>query len=263
MVSRLICAISAVLALSVSLISFSASVGAKTVSLESGGTLMAGDHDEVITDRDTLDQISYQNSGDTDPTFEAYWDRGVSSVFMNHHRSGFVQMDDWDELNVEELWDSYVEGAREQSEWLGYTVHPVRWVIEPTLNREAATAYYALEVQFGDEAPVVNMVIYDFGRFGYEELTLVQASHSFPVNEASTIATDIAWSHRFGKDSRYRDFQEGDKIAAVGAAGLVAAAMGVKFGKGFLALALIFLKKFWFVLFLIPAALWRFVRPKA
>ena len=37
------------------------------------------------------------------------------------------------------------------------------------------------------------------------------------------------------------------------------AALGVKFGKGFLALALIFVKKFWFLLLIIPAAIWKFL----
>lgn len=56
------------------------------------------------------------------------------------------------------------------------------------------------------------------------------------------------------------DLQEGDKVAAVGAAGLIAAAFGAKFGKAFLVAALLLLKKFWFVLLAIPVVLWRWFR---
>ena len=41
--------------------------------------------------------------------------------------------------------------------------------------------------------------------------------------------------------------------------GLIAAALGVKFGKGILAVALVFLKKFWFVLLIVPAAIWKYI----
>jgi uncharacterized membrane-anchored protein len=237
-----------------------ASALAADYTLPNGGTLTAGDDDQVITERSTLEEISLQTQGDIDPTLEAFWVRGGHSVYLNHERIGFVKMDDWEELNVDDLWQAYVEGARAQSEQLNVEVRPLRWVIQPTLDRQGAVAYYALEVQFGNEEPLVNMVVLDFGRYGYEEMTLVQGSASFPVEGAQQMAASIAGAHSFGAQASYFDFQEGDQVAAVGAAGLIAAALGVKFGKGFLFAALLLLKKFWFVLFAIPAILWRWLR---
>ena len=242
--------------------SVAASAGAHAAEhmLPNGGTLSAGDGDEVITDRATLKEISIESQGSADPTLEAFWARDGQAVYLNHEAIGYVKMDDWDELDVDDLWESYVEGARVQSERFGIEVRPLRWIVQPTLDQQAAVAYYALEVQFGQETPLVNMVVMDFGRYGYEELTLVQDSASFPVEAAQEMAASIAGAHSFGAQASYFDFQEGDQVAAVGAAGLVAAALGVKFGKGFLFAALLLFKKFWFVLLAIPAVLWRWLR---
>jgi hypothetical protein len=75
------------------------------------------------------------------------------------------------------------------------------------------------------------MVIYDFGGHGYEEMTLVQESTDFTADQAHAVATRIADAYEFGSGSRYADFRDGDKVAAISAGGLIAAALGVKFGK--------------------------------
>jgi len=171
-----------------------------------------------------------------------------------------VRMDDWDDLDVDELWQSYVEGAAAQSEQFGFEVKPLRWVIAPTLNREQAIAYYAIEAQFGSDPPLVNLLVYDFGRYGYEEITLVQDAAAFPAAEAEAIATRIAGAYTFGPERGYADFKEGDVIAATGAAGLIAASLGVKFGKGLIVAGLLLFKKFWFLLLAFPALAWKWLR---
>ncbi|MDH3475201.1 MAG: DUF2167 domain-containing protein [Rhodospirillales bacterium] len=231
-----------------------------TYTLKNGATLSADEADQVILDQETLDQISVEVAGGVDPTLEAYWARPDHEVYFNHEEVGYVKMDDWEDLDIDELWDSYVEGSKAQSKQFGYEVTPLRWVIQPTLNREKAVAYYAIELKFGDTEPVVNLVIYDFGRFGYEEMTLVQETSRFPVADAEAIATGIAGAYAFGPQADYGDFQEGDVVAATGAAGLIAASLGAKFGKGFIFAALIFLKKFWFLLLAIPALGWKWIR---
>lgn len=228
-------------------------------TLSGGATLTTDAADEVVIDRETLDEISIASQGSTDPTLEAYWATPELEIFLNHEPVGFVKMDDWDDLDVDALWESYMEGAQAQSSQMGVQIQPLRWIVEPTLDEATATAYYALEVQFGSGEPIVNMIILDFGRRGYEEMTVVQTSSAFQSIDAATVARRIASAYAFGPDADYSDFRAGDTVAAVGAGGLVAATLGAKFGKGILAIALVFLKKFWFVLLLIPAAIWRSV----
>jgi hypothetical protein len=65
------------------------------------------------------------------------------------------------------------------------------------LDRTNSVSYYAVEAQFGEDSPVVNMIIYDFGRQGYEEITLVQGSADFPAAHANSIANRIADAYEF------------------------------------------------------------------
>jgi len=66
-------------------------------------------------------------------------DVAVDSIYFSAPEDvGHVNMDDWTEdvnTQIDELWDSYVEGAKAQSERIGYEVVPVKWVIYPTLNK--------------------------------------------------------------------------------------------------------------------------------
>jgi uncharacterized membrane-anchored protein len=230
--------------------------------LPRGSVLITDQADEVVVDREQLNTISRESQGSVDPSLEAHWTTADFEVFFAYDPVDYVQMDDWDDLDVDDLWASYVDGAKEQSEVFGYEVRPLGWIIRPTLDRVNSVAYYAIEFQFGDEPPVVNMAVYSFGRHGYEEMTLVQDSDSFSTAAARNVARRIAGAYKFGSGSRYADFQAGDKIAAMGAGGIIAAALGVKFGKSLLMVALLFMKKLWFLVILIPATIWKFIRAR-
>lgn len=126
-------------------------------TLSNGATLTTDAGDQVYVDRETLDEISIRSQGSADPSLEAFWATPELDVFLNNEPVGYVEMDDWDELDVDALWESYVEGARAQSEEFGFEIKPLRWIIEPTLDQANATAYYALEVQFGQEEPLSTL----------------------------------------------------------------------------------------------------------
>ncbi len=244
------------------LASTAAPVGAAQVShtLPRGSTLETDAAEFVTTDRDTLDKVSIESQGSTDPSLEAYWSAPEFDVYFSYDPVGYIKMDDWQDVNVEQLWASYVDGTKQQSKEIGANVRPLGWIIKPTLDRAHSVAYYAIEAQFGDESPVVNMVIYDFGRAGYEQMTLVQPSADFAPAHAQIIANRVADAYHFAPGSQYADFKHGDKVAAIGAGGLIAAALGAKLGKGVLLVALLFLKKIWFLVLALPIALWKAMR---
>ena len=95
-------------------------------------------------------------------------------------------------------------------------------------------------------------MVFDFGRHGYEEITVVLDSAGFDEELAKTIALNTAAGHEFAKGFRYRDFSPGDKIAAVGAAAVVAGSLGVRWNRGVVASILagiaLIAKKAWFLL---------------
>ena len=109
-------------------------------------------------------------------------------------------------------------------------------------------------MQFGDDPPLINLVVFDFGRHGYEEITVVLNAAGFDEELAETVARKTAAGHKFGEGFRYQDFVTGDKIAAVGAAAVVAGSLGVRWNRGVLSGILagiaVFAKKAWFLLIL-------------
>ena len=57
--------------------------------------------------------------------------------------------------------------------------------------------------------------------------------------------------HKFNATKEYKDWKSGDKVAAAGIGALLATTLGVKYLKpGILAVAAVFLKKFWFIIFI-------------
>lgn len=182
---------------------------------------------------------------------------GVDSyIVYKPNNDGFVVFDDWDADTDEEIaaiWDSYAEGLKAQGERLGIEVKPVRWYVYPTLNQEEAMMYYAIMTEW-DGVPNINVNATLFDRRGYVTFGMVLASADPGEAVATALMLDTLSSYQPTQEESYFDFSEGDKIAAVGAMGVLATLMGVKYGKGFFAAALgillLVVKKAWFILLL-------------
>ncbi len=190
---------------------------------------------------------------------------GVDSIYYGAPEDiGHVNMDDWTEdvnAQIDEIWDSYVEGAKAQSERIGYQVTPVKWVLYPTLNKAARVMTYGILLDFGGDQ-VINLVNVKLTRSGYVVMEVVTNDALLADNSASfdSVSVYAADTYAPGVGLRYADFRDGDKVAAIGAVGVLASVIGVKHGKGWLAAAggmiLVFAKKFWFLLLAIPAVIW-------
>lgn len=190
---------------------------------------------------------------------------GIDSIYYNTPEEiGHVNMDDWTEdvnSQIDEIWDSYVEGAKAQSERIGYDVVPLRWVLYPTLNKDARVLTYGILLSFGDQE-VINLTSVKFTRSGYVVMQVVTDEETLAAGAASfdSVSLYAAATYEPGFGFRYADFKDGDKVAAIGAVGVLASVIGVKHGKGWLAamggMILLFAKKAWFLLLAIPAAIW-------
>lgn len=190
---------------------------------------------------------------------------GIDSIYYSAPEEiGHVNMDDWAEdvnSQIDEIWESYVEGAKEQSKRIGYDVVPLKWVQYPTLNKAAKVMTYGILVDFGGNQ-FINLASVKFTRTGYVLMELVTDDEMLAANSATydsvSVYASTTYTPKVG--TRYADFQKGDKIAAIGAVGVLASVIGVKHGKGWLAgfaaLILLLAKKFWFLLLIFPAAIW-------
>ena len=198
---------------------------------------------------------------------------GIDSIYYEAPVNvGHVNMDDWAEdvnSQIDEIWESYVEGSKAQSERIGYQVVPVKWVQYPTLNKAAKVLTYGILLDFGG-TEAINLTTIKFTRSGYVVMDVVTSDEMLAARSSNYDGASVYASKTYVPKTgmRYADFQTGDKVAAIGAVGVLASVIGVKHSKGWLAGIsagiLLALKKFWFLLLVVPAAIWggikRFVR---
>lgn len=132
----------------------------------------------------------------------------------------------------------------------GYApIRLVGWADKPRYDADGRKLYWAKELSFGDmDTNTLNYNIRALGRQGVLVINFVAAMSQLEDVRAAT--PDVLQMVSFMPGNRYSDFDPSvDTVAAVGIGGLIAGKVLAK--TGFIAVALVFLKKFWFVV-LIP-----------
>ena len=123
----------------------------------------------------------------------------------------------------------------------------VTWHKKPYLDDTFNSVYYALNVKWSDNTSSVEGTAIILGREGYTTANYVGGDQGY--NESMLL--NLSKMHKFNATKEYKDWKSGDKVAAAGIAALLASTLGVKFLKpGILAVVAIFLKKFWFIIFI-------------
>src|SRR3546814_11184811 len=84
-------------------------------------------------------------------------------------------MAEWtDEVNqeIDVIWQSFVEGAVDQSKRLGMTVRPLGWALYPTLDKERGILRYGVHGDFGGMERI-NHVPIKFTRGGFALMPVI------------------------------------------------------------------------------------------
>ncbi len=191
----------------------------------------------------------------------------VDTLLVHRPNSeGYVKMDDWDEDvdgKIKEIWGQLKEGMKAQSKKLGRKIEVGEWKVYPTLDRKNATLHYAYSVKWDGE-PTTNVLAIKFDRTGFVKFNIIPVREGISAPEIKKIVQEVSSSYTPANEQSYFDFKSGDKVAAVGALGVLAGVLGVKYGKavatGLFAMAAIFLKKLWFLIFVIPVVLWGWIK---
>ncbi|MEQ9126253.1 MAG: DUF2167 domain-containing protein, partial [Alphaproteobacteria bacterium] len=168
---------------------------------------------------------------------------------------GYVSFDDWDREDRDEeiaaIWDGLEEGLKQQGETLGVVIRPIAWAVYPTLNKAKAYMYYAHVIEW-DGLRQISVEATLFDRRGYQSFGFVPVGETVSEADIRAMVERTIAAYRSEPGAAYVDFRDGDKVAAVGALGVLATVMGVKYGKGalagILAAAFLIVKKAWFVL---------------
>lgn len=169
---------------------------------------------------------------------------------------------DFDELLVQ-LKDAAAESNAER-EKQGYDpITLVGWASPPHYDLSTHTMHWARDLIFGKDpaaAHTLNYSVRILGREGVLQMNFIAGLNQ--LEEINAGLPGVTGMVHFDPGKAYADFREGDKVAAYGMAGLIAAGAGAKLAAkaGMLAIALAFLKKGGVLIVLAGAAVLRFVK---
>ncbi|WP_457646701.1 DUF2167 domain-containing protein [Profundibacter sp.] len=166
---------------------------------------------------------------------------------------GYVSDEDAGSYDYDELLKTMQQDMQDENEWRrenNYdTLELLGWAAPPYYDPEGRKLYWAKEIRFdGDETTTLNYNIRILGRKGVLILNFIADMDM--LDQVDKAVPTVLEMTNFTDGNRYSDFKPSiDKVAAVGIGGLIAGKVLAK--TGLIAVALIFLKKFFFLL-LIP-----------
>lgn len=178
-------------------------------------------------------------------------DKGAWGVTIEYSEDGYVSDEDAHELDYSAMLKDMQEetrAANEERVKAGYeAVDLIGWAAQPYYDGTTHKLHWAQELKFGEaEENTLNYNIRVLGRKGYLLMNFVADMEQLPEIERNR-DTVLAMAE-FNDGFRYDQFDpEYDKLAAYGIGGLVAGKVLAK--TGFLAMGLLFLKKFGVVIF--------------
>lgn len=184
---------------------------------------------------------------DVTPLHDGAWGMILSYEAMGHVKDEDADSYDYDDLLAEMKADTRAFNEQRVADGYG-SIELIGWAEPPHYDKAEHKLYWAKELQFSDYPRTLNYDIRALGREGVLVMSVVADMDQLDVVRDATPALLAMTS--FTPGNQYADFLPGvDKVAAVGIGGLIAGKVLAK--TGFLAVALIFLKKFWFLV-LIP-----------
>jgi hypothetical protein len=190
---------------------------------------------------------------------------GIDTALIERPNSdGYVEYGDWVEESpeaIDEIFQSFSESIREQSQRSGLAISVTGWHVRPRLVEEKNYLYYALMTSW-DGAPTLNVKATLFDRYGHIPISIVPIDVNISPSELESLIDRFLASYVPTPTQDRAAFTNGDAVAAGGAVGVLATLVGVKYGKtaiaAFVAIALVALKKGGFLLLALP--IWLFGR---
>lgn len=194
-----------------------------------------------------------------------YWVNGTSFDYIDYYAitddssqymffytdSGYVKTDDWTDVDpkkfLEQIKENYKASNETRKQNGNAYILNVSWKKKPFLDGIYNSVYYALNVDWSDLTSSVEGTAIILGREGYTTAKYVGGDQGYNEN----LLLNLSKIHKFNPTKEYKDWKAGDKVAAAGIGALLATTLGVKYLKtGIFAVAAVFLKKLWFIIFL-------------
>ncbi|KEC75435.1 hypothetical protein RLPCCGM1_c0807 [Rhizobium leguminosarum bv. phaseoli CCGM1] len=169
---------------------------------------------------------------------------------VEYSADGYVSDSDAATTNYDELLQNIKDSISERNperEKQGFPkITLVGWASAPHYDKPAHAMHWARDLIFGNDTQTEHTLNYSvrvFGREGVFEFDFVAGLGQ--LKEIEEVIPTVTKLVQFDKGMAYGDYVDGDKIAAYGMAGMIAAGAGAKIAAkvGLLALALAFFKK--------------------
>ncbi len=181
------------------------------------------------------------------------WDHEVWGADINFDAIGYVSDHDAEGYDYTSLMremqaDARVASAQRVAD--GYdTFELLGWAEAPRYDKASRKLHWAMELKFGGaDANSLNYSLRALGREGVMTVNFIAGMDQLAA--IKTALPDVAGMVSFVDGKTYADFDPSvDQVAAVGVAGLIAGKV-LASKAGFLAVALLFLKKFGILLLL-------------
>ncbi|MCY9528501.1 MULTISPECIES: DUF2167 domain-containing protein [Paenibacillus] len=187
-------------------------------------------------------------------------------LYFEYTDSGHIKDSDKNEIDADELLQSYKDGQEEANKEMTPENHLFvdGWDVAPKYDETARRVVWSLLLHDKDNASMVNYNERILTREGYVSAILVCDPKK--VEASRKEMNDLVLSTlKIKEGKRYEDFNEStDKVAEYGLAGLILGGAGVAVAKkvGLIALALGLFKKFWIVIVAVIAGLWKLLTGK-
>lgn len=179
------------------------------------------------------------------PFDEQAWGVDIAYVEEGHVDDEDASSIDYSDL-LSDMQDSLEEENQYRQEQDYPTIELVGWAEQPHYDAQRHQLYWAKQLRFEDtEGDTLNYNIRKLGREGFLQMNFIADMQSLP--EINQRLDQVLAMSSFTDGNRYADFNpDTDHMAAYGIGGLIAGKVLAK--TGFFAVALLLLKKFWFVI---------------
>lgn len=185
-------------------------------------------------------------------------------VLFEYEEVGYISDKEKSKINAKKLLESYQEGtdAANAERPVEEQLYVKGWHKEPYYNDADNTLVWALLAEDYQGNQIINYNVRILTREGYVSTLLVTGVDTLE-QDIKTLETLILPNYSLNEGSRYEDHDPAtDKISELGLSGLILGGAGLVAAKkaGLLITLGLLLKKFWFVLIVIPVAIWNWLK---
>ncbi|WP_020162157.1 DUF2167 domain-containing protein [Cycloclasticus pugetii] len=190
-----------------------------------------------------------------------------SQVIYTINKVGYLTKDDWsDNVDKDEMLKEIQDGTAEANKLRGEgysNLYVDGWAQDPHLDNVNNTVYWAIAGHDEENNRFINAKALKLGREGYTEIIWIGSPEQFTSSEIAL--EPVLANYNYNDGFKYTDYVPGtDTVAAAGVGALVyKLATGKAVAKaGIIAMAAIFAKKLWFLVFLPLVYVWRWIKEK-